>query len=252
MKHLAENKTKLCTGTRLLVEANQLQYVCRQLRAETRGLSLRYNDVVFRSHIGELDTPAKQCDRFLHQCSQPWQTCIRTIIIKGTHRISALEQWCHAGTIPGAVFLNGIIEGPGLTKVSLGAIEFCRRHPQTTVKHHLADVHGEHYIALFHKALLYQARVRGSVPAQLFGSELNPYYIYLRNASFKTGPIHYNPGLRGVANYRMFPHDEDLEEIEARSLLATNAMLHQAVFPFIEGGMEMWIAEMKRWYLEGF
>ena len=62
-------------------EFNQLRYVCRLLCQDTRGLSLRYNDLVFMKEPGTR-TPAQAiCARFLEAIPASAQARIRQITV---------------------------------------------------------------------------------------------------------------------------------------------------------------------------
>lgn len=89
--------------------ANQLQYVSRQLHKETRGLAVRYNDIIIQqSHGSNL---GEQAARFLDRCPLMEQRFIRNIIV--------------------------LPSGPQQSKGSFSELaSFCINNPEATVKLH--------------------------------------------------------------------------------------------------------------------
>ncbi|KAF2122102.1 hypothetical protein BDV96DRAFT_562919 [Lophiotrema nucula] len=69
------------------IEANQIQYICRQLRGETKGLKLKYNVTAFlHTHVrdGSAFHPLRQFRLFSTICSTQWFCCISKIVLLHT------------------------------------------------------------------------------------------------------------------------------------------------------------------------
>lgn len=97
-------------------DSNQLRYVCRQLYAETTGLGLRFNDVIFQSHPEDSIVSVYDIfHRFIHNCSPEYLAIIRRIELVDNHQDS-----------PQRVFLFVGLQSSDL-------VRFCQIYDQTTV-----------------------------------------------------------------------------------------------------------------------
>lgn len=81
--------------------ANQLQFVCRQLRRETRRLSLRYNKIVFSTPFN--DEAMLLCERFLKTFPEHFTQALPTLAIKvkalptgESNGLRTVMSFCHA------------------------------------------------------------------------------------------------------------------------------------------------------------
>jgi hypothetical protein len=100
------------------VEANQLRYVCKQMWQETKGLSLRYNDIVFWH---EPYRPAlATCAKFLANVSLSDQRRIRKIVIVEDDTYQTGTPWYDIGQL---------LIGNGYPIIR----ELCARNPSTQV-----------------------------------------------------------------------------------------------------------------------
>lgn len=75
-------KARKKTANKLDDEANQLQYVSRQLRAETRRYGLKLNDLYFVTYDRDEASPLGACVNFLMSLAPRWFQYLRNIIIR--------------------------------------------------------------------------------------------------------------------------------------------------------------------------
>jgi hypothetical protein len=115
------------------VEANQLRYVCKQMWQETKGFSLRYNDVVFWH---EPNQPALAiCAEFLASVSLSDQCRIRKIVIVEEDTYQTGESWYD---------IDQLLIGNRNPSIR----EFCARNASTQVIFRLGTTCSETFMTL--------------------------------------------------------------------------------------------------------
>jgi hypothetical protein len=158
-------KAAFSTSDTELIEANQLQYTCRQLRAETLGVEWGYNDLIFQERCdvpqkGEnvyLERfPAVQFTGFMDMCDEKWRQRMRRVHL----HIKGLSMPTE----------NDLLSARDLHTV----VSICESYPQMTILWHnnlvmpfflpLLDVLGS--------CLMLARAVRVSSPADKYANEL--------------------------------------------------------------------------------
>ena len=254
-EYLHPGSLKLYEDEYTTVEANQLQYVCRSLRNETKGLGLKYNNIVFVKREYWEAAACYQFARFLHHCGPYWRSQIRLVTLRSASPDipPVLEDYemedaqTESERAAEDASLVQYLRSP-LTSFNRIA-KFCADHPRTKVKHHLDFVNGEAWSSLWQNGLLALAHSRHGISPQLYGKNTDLYYNVIepgRRVAKEAGLL-----LGRCDNYEIHPHDEPFDEYAFRGGIEREWEFVQDDLRLVEGGVETWVNEVKRWYREG-
>ncbi|KAH3961202.1 hypothetical protein HBI56_209920 [Parastagonospora nodorum] len=258
-EHLRPGSLKLYEDEYGIVEANQLQYVCRSLRNETKGLGLKYNNIIFVRREEWEAAACYQFARFLHHCGLYWRSRMRLVTLRSAspdippvpedHEIedSRTESERAAEKAADDASLVEYLRSP-LTSFNQIA-KFCTDYLETKVENHLDFVNGETWSSLWQNGLLALAHCRHGISPRLYGTNTDLYYDVIE------------PGLRvakeanlllsGCDNYEIHPHDEPFDEDAFRRGIEQEWDLVQEDLRLVDGGVETWVHEVKSWYRDG-
>jgi hypothetical protein len=243
-------------------EVNQLKYVCRQLYNETRGVALLFNDLIFLRRNSEDRPAAAGCAKFLYHCSNGWKNGIQTIVVRSATR-NAVTKPIWETTTPRDDSMSlqvGFSRKQSLPRQwELELIgKFLADHPNANMRHHIESVHNGDWMATFAGPLTTAALYRPAGPAQhavfhrLFKGgihsqvfrDIMQIWIHDKNSiDRRMGPL---------TNYRAFPHDEHFDEIWFRLQLNTFPAILEDILELVPDAMEVWTAQIRKWFDEGF
>lgn len=258
-ERLHPSSFKLYEDEYTMVEANQLQYVCRSLRNETKGLGLKYNNIGF---VRREDWEAAACyqfARFLHHCGPYWRSQIRLVTLRSAspeippvpedHEMEDAQTESERAAKRAAedALLVQYLRSP-LTSFNRIA-KFCTDYPRAKVKHHLDFVNGETWSSLWQNGLLALAHSRHGIPPELYGTNTDLYYDVIepgRRVAKEADLL-----LSRCDNYEIHPHDEPFDENAFRRGIEQEWDFVQEDLRLVKGGVETWVNEVKRWYREG-
>jgi hypothetical protein len=194
------------------IVTNQLQLVCKQLRNETRGLTLRCNTVTFaESGPGR---SSELCTNFVQSLSTNQKSHVKTLVVKQ-------------------------IGGCFKSKFSL-LIDFCVENPHVKIR--LEDYNITYCPAcIVAAAEIYKFVLRKRIP--LFESMKTQFLAALRRfGSFEARMANLLPSHASPDNIRVFPRPEPFDEVEFRSRTMDHDILPICVTPGLERGIDSLVA----------
>lgn len=210
---------------------NQLAFVSRQVRFETRGLELGLNNITFRSQ-----SYLSASNMFIH------------FLRKAPPRILDKVQTVYIGSGIKPSFSSRIpywtIEKPGIVKEILN---FCRSYPLSTVHLRL----NEFNMAGGALKLLYLGLTLGVAFREYFRGVESIYYQLFDYVAHWRGDL--GPGDVNLDNFRIFPTYDDFEQGTFCSKLEEVRLHHQSlgtILPYLGGvaGAAEWV---EVWYKKG-
>jgi hypothetical protein len=203
---------------------NQIQYVNKMLRRETKGLGIRQNSIVFTG-VKDRDVGVyRQLISFLKQLPVPQHKHLATIVLKDR---GAFESHSHLEDIS----------------------NFCRINPHVHIKLHRFDARPLE-LAFVDAAL----RVK-----QVFRKDPSFVTKITSNLSLQHDLLMDNQATASLlppvaANLRFFPTDADdgLDEVAFRRACASNDEFWEFAENTITGGIDAWMPWIREWYQDGF
>jgi hypothetical protein len=210
-------------------DANQLRLVNRQLRQETHGLILRYNDLKFGS-IAYLTTFLKSCPSFQFAHLRILEVSSGIYLTTKPHAMANSEAVVHI-------------------------FEFCRQNPHVMVRNRYGPSISASPINLVFWASCAEFRFRGSarLMKRIITSEMHHLYIedWLRRMD-----IHSLSEVRATTppNFRIFPKEKSLGELDLvrfRQAVLNNPDAKDLVDNDVEGGIETWVHLLKEIVQDG-
>jgi hypothetical protein len=206
------------------LEANQLKFVNHQLCAETRGLVLRYNDLMFRN-VEELAIFLRTCDTSHYSRFRVFNVVTGSIFDLATLRFAGDEVPVHA------------------------VFDFCRQAPHVLVRHiSMVDFSK---MAFFGWAIRLEVAARRGVaimqtlvPSQHGQGQV--MRIFLTKAGL--GSLADVPG-NAPSNFRFFPRMNLSEEqsVQAfRHAYENDSSIRGMIHPHLEGRLDRWLDVMRR------
>lgn len=247
------NGFKLYEDVDSVAEANQLQYVCRQLRRETRKLTLQYNDIVFIKR-DRMDPPAPtQFARWLRFCPSPFKSQVRTVILKSAYREEFSTPWtretAHEERMQHWSTLKALLTAPEHCFSIIA--DFCEVYGNAVVKHHVEFVQHDAWDTVWHRGLQAMGYFKKDVARHVYGSEASGLYWQLIEPAQSLGR-YVDMRITCCANYQIYPHDEQLDEEWMKREIKLDRVTTNGDLRYVEGGVQTWEREMRRWYHHGF
>ncbi|KAH7081640.1 hypothetical protein BKA63DRAFT_562175 [Paraphoma chrysanthemicola] len=201
------------------VVANQLQYVCHQLRLETKTLSIQYNTISFR---GKDPTAA---EAFMNGLSPRFHESIRQLILRTSE-----TNW--------------------MLKLSTGIIQFCEKHPNPSLRFHDPNLTSAQANSLLFTTFLIKHHLRGETT---FVRKLSDCIIIQQKLLAMLWERVQEDNLASMpSNVIFFPHDERLDEAVFHASCAANSIINKILVPTLKNGMDDLIAIAKDCYENGF
>ncbi|KAF2244822.1 hypothetical protein BU26DRAFT_553930 [Trematosphaeria pertusa] len=226
----------LNSGTRLdYVEANQLQYVSREMRRETRGLGIVYNDLTFVGTSNNLAT--SQFALFLRVCASRHLDYIRTITLR--HRDTDLG--------PRPVAQDKFEDDHESANIFM---DFCHKRPNATVKWHVPWMSAQRkffLLQVFRLDLL--SRPPSRPIRQLLESKWSPSLIEFMSRKHPEDEDH--PLKKSPTNLIFFPQEDALDEASVWQLCQEDPDLEALVLRFVDG-VEGYIPILQNLFKNGF
>jgi len=206
---------------------NQLQFVNRQLHAETRDLEIRYNCLEFRSSWWPYRATPVQCAEYYFANMPEYKRCwVREVAIEGKDPFD--HRW-----------LQSLPWLPELTT-------FCQTYPNIRIKYicplwlQKEDRMERMYIAI-KIGSDYSLALRGDVLPHLFGLAEDMQ----RQITFYQARLE---GLGRLDNFRVYPAVDALPETwESEECKA----YWEGISVVPEGGIEVWVRAVKGWIEHG-
>ncbi|KAI8939821.1 hypothetical protein NX059_003559 [Plenodomus lindquistii] len=238
---------KLCITTELDSEMNQLKYVCKQLHQETKRLTIGLNEIVFLEDDQCPVEPAEQFVRFIRQCSQPYLSKAKTVILKSESPEGSLNPDRQLAPTAAASSKSPY----GYSALNLIA-DFCVANPTVTVHHYNKDIFqtaiwGEFWLQI----LVAHLATRRPIPAGLYGDKHAPFYVRTLPRVVQIFEEH-RVYLNECPNFRTFPHDDIFDAKNFRRRGRRDAVMKRDTLPYVDGGMKTCVAEVERIFREGF
>ncbi|KAH9861886.1 hypothetical protein IAQ61_010087 [Plenodomus lingam] len=239
------SRIHLCETGESHTEMNQLKYVCRQLHHETKRLEMRYNNLVCQEDA-ICPLPADiQLARCLHICDHAWLSKIRTIILKST------KSHGDSATLPVPSQIPKIRHQVDFEAYPVKFItDFCVANPKITIKYYRSELRQITWRGFWAGLLVGHLSTGRQMPINLYGTK--HLQTYQRRVAGKNGMIGSRGTLVQCPNLRMFPHDEAFDEAKFRAGAVADANMRSEILPFIAGGLDTCVKEVKRIFLEGF
>jgi len=158
-------KAAFSTSDTEFIQANQLQYTCRQLRAETLGLEWGYSDLIFQrcydvpqkgKNLYLERSPAVQFTGFIDMCDERWRQRLRRV-----HLHMKRLPWPNENDVLSARDLHTVVS-------------ICECYPQMTIlwNNNLVMPYSRSLLDLLCDSLMLARAVRVSFPAEKYASEL--------------------------------------------------------------------------------
>jgi hypothetical protein len=259
MEVASPNEPKLYIRPDDVEEANQLKYVCRQLYKETKGVALLFNDLVFIRRNSDDRTAELGCARFLWHCSRAWKNGIRTIVVRDAEK--RLGGWIPPAASESTSFV--VIRDDERVKArehDLDAIaNFLNQHPKANLKHFIKYANNDNWTSSFLAPLAIQLMFRGQYSPLGNTAGLMRLFVDPNNKVYKELMFYImrdrlviDRQMGHLTNYRAYFHDKDFDEDWFRLQMNTNAEIASGVLPYTPNAIEVWTAEIKKWYAEGF
>ena len=205
-------------------DANQLKFTNQQLRKETKGLGLRYNDITF--HGVPRNTAHEQALQFIQYCGKAQHKYLRTLHLRTQEEGSSSEE-------------NWMYE----PEDHKGLRTFCANNSQVTVK-----VHMPCWIPRFsfiNYMLICAIQFRGDRSILLRATE-DEVVRFRIEKNIKSKVV----GESFPANIRIMPHDDEFDEVEFRKACEFDIMaIH--MLSSLKGGIDDWITLAKEAYEHG-
>jgi hypothetical protein len=215
--------TMAIVGLEKSIIANQLQFVCRQLRLETKGLSLRLNTITMIGNEMQGQGVYKMFLNFTKTISASQHKHLRTIILRDGKDIE-FAPWA-----------------PSLEAVC----NFCRSHPRVLVKYHQWKARPAGIPFLLHAVSVKHIYRRDTSFVLLVTSDVALQKEFL---NWDRSAIGLAPLL--PQNLRMFPADDVFDEQAFRSAVEEDEV-EGWIAETIAGGVNSWIVLIRNWYEKG-
>lgn len=212
------NKVGMCKTDEGHIIANQLQYVCRQLRYQTKTLGIRYNTIIFR---GKDPTAATT---FLAGLSPRFQDSIRHLILRTNE-----TDW--------------------KLGLSTGIFMFCVNHPKSSLSFHHPQLTSSRANGLLFTTFLIKHRSRGEttfVQKLSDNSNIQHQLLILLADKVKGCKVTDTP-----RNITFFPHDHHFDETAFRVSCGKNTIINNFLVPTLRNGIADLIAIAKDCYEKG-
>jgi hypothetical protein len=202
---------------------NQLQFVCRQLRNETKGLVLRCNTITFAERI--YSQSSKRCADFVQTLPAKYKPYIHTLIVK------------HFGGVKSAAW-------PTFTG-------FCFENPNSEIR--VETYKATHNpIRVIIAARMYEHVLQKRIPLLDSMSSTakanieqisNDYFSRIRNEA----PVYVSP-----KNLRVFPRPGPFDEVKFIRDAEQSRITKELVVPGLKGGMDTFVALAKDFVENGW
>lgn len=192
----------------------------------------------------------EQFARFIHHCSATTKTLLRAISLQVANRADPSSP--DPNPFNRAERERRLKKGNDDSYNSLNQIaEFCLANPKARVNNHMGNIHGESHKTLWYTGLAIQALFQRKVHPRICGTQIRgPLQQILQRGNALGTTLDLR--VARCSSFRIFPHAEAFDENLFRDRVAADWGLRNRVLPFIEGGVDMWIEEINRWYREGF
>jgi hypothetical protein len=204
--------------------ANQLQYVSHQLRHETRGLGVRYNDLTFRKPHDFL--------AFMDMCPAAHKSHLRQLTVE---KPRLPKDKMHTPERDAAI-----------AEIKRRVYEICTAYPTLTLRMIFPEWRQDDPEAFVIMALTLQKRAREQWSlTQFYIDAINQGSV--RIALAKTGVD--TP--RAPPNMRIMPEDEPFDEALFRKAMQDNDELMQVFSTEGDDVMDRWVKGARQFYEDG-
>ena len=240
------NKVTLFTDSSCVTEANQLRFVNRQLYYETRGLTLRYNNLSFE-HSPTSNNQLLRCTRFLHHCGEATHRKIKGIIVKSDPEDNTS---CYRSTVDHSdEDEDEIVQSLRRPTHPLQVLDrFCTAHPDITFKWHLIQIEPCIRTAI-HLVIGAQAYFKRDIPWHLYGTMQGSVYAqswWVLDIAYRME--NYTGKHR---NLRIFPVGEEKSYLQLKKMIEASERVMEEVVPFVDNGVDRLVQEIQSWYRDG-
>jgi len=222
------NKDEEAGSFNFTLIANQLQFVCRQLRNETKCLTLRYNTITFADD--RECQAAQDCAVFLQTLPKNHARHLNSVVIQTSNlreRPSALQS----------------------------IFDFCTEYPQSLVKYYLHP-HCTRRDPLYYICFTLSVQYRFGKQFGIFDHGHPALQHICRSLvipRFSTDGL--TTRLAAPLNFRIFPEFCSLDEAQLRERInhtgSSSPQLNSTLFSDIDGGMEAFVACIREWHANG-
>jgi hypothetical protein len=208
--------------------------------AETEGLETRYNDILFlrRKQTTEM-LCGTQCARFLYHCSSRRQAQLRRLILKDEDIVDHSEGEGETGLVESA---EESLKHPLNPYDIISA--FRKAHPKAAVKQYHPHVNQSEWYTLFVGRLCAKASFRRPVDPVLCGGRSGTIF-QTPLSHVERGGI-FNKDIGHDTNFTVYSQEEVFDEQKFRRQVHEHDYLHTVVLPHVPGGVDAWVAEMKK------
>jgi hypothetical protein len=220
---------------------NQMQYVCRQLHAETKALELKYNPLIFRQTATWELVAWSQFSRFAKALPKSKLAWLRTITLS-TNSNAVRDVW-------GPWFVSR--ELPSIISIS----RFCDRHPQITCNYiiPLFTIHDRFedeglpmvpdVVRFMEEGVYINQVLRDKDVAFLIYASMSDHFDNEAKILRKGREVHEYQ----ASNLSFWPELRTFDEEGFRKWAIRGEYLWNA----LEGGMEVWVKHAKDWIEKG-
>jgi hypothetical protein len=206
------------TPGRTRVIANQLQFVCRQLRSETKHLEVLYNSIT-------LTTPQSTTFSLFMSSLPPFFREHQHVF----HLKARMSQWER--------------------KMFSGLSNFCRTYPRCTLNFHHPKLRSSTPLSIIFTALLVK---HGARKDTTFVTKVTSNHA-LQQKILDLLPSQIEHQLVALIppNIIIFPYD-NFEEATFRKACGENEVIRELLAPTLKGGIDDLVVIVKDCYMEGF
>lgn len=210
-------------------EKNQLQYVNREMRLETRGLGVRFNQITFLGCHDFRD--------FIAMCPHIHKSYLRHLTIE-----SSFYGLCSKRSEA----VNSEKSAKSNSMHAL-AFDFCDAFPRVTL-HTTVKGWRQTKPAFILEGLMIQMALRGRWDlGDFFNDPVNQDEVRARANSRLEGIKYSFP----PTNFRLHPEDDFFSETVFRAILETNAFMTGMLSREKEGAIDRWVIKVREFYREG-
>ncbi|KAH7064453.1 hypothetical protein BKA63DRAFT_496785 [Paraphoma chrysanthemicola] len=210
-------------------ENNQLQYVNREMRLETRGVGVRFNQITFLGCHDFRDFTAMCPD--IHKSYLRHMTIDSSFYGLCSNRSEALSS----ATVPKSNSMHSL------------AFDFCRAFPRVTL-HTTVKGWRQTKPAFVLEGLMIQMALHGRWDlGNFFEDPVNQNEMRARATSRLEGINYSFP----PTNFRLHPDDDFFSETAFKTKLETNTFMTGMLSREKEGAIDRWVIKVRKFYREG-
>lgn len=206
--------------------SNQLQFVCHELRSETRGLGIRFNSLIFDGPQGIL--------KFIELCPPKEHRFLRKMQIrKGLYSKNHPQPGDRGLDLPDGRHSR--------------LFDFCTANPLMTIRNPLSGWRHDDAMFIQYAILLQmQFRKQSTRVSDFYTDHVTQLRVKLVTARKVQKLQRALPD-----NFKIFPEDQTFDEDVFTKACEADGLISGMLATVVEGGIKRWIPEVRKIYAEG-